>query len=179
MLSKLEDLTKKEKKLWDKYFEKLKEKGYRSCRVCKWFIRVDEGGKIPDRFRGFCIFGQNSMDYGLYISSSIANECESFLFDENNAKITALEHLIGDLEMKEIYKDKTEVFTKAIKEKWNIYEYLHKQAVLKQQFKLKYFHFYRKLQNLCQMKYREYQHLADNIKKNVMDYLATFFLKEG
>jgi len=65
----------------------------RDCRCCKNFIRVKEEGDYKRiRRRGFCIYGQLEGDFGLYISSSKANDCLAFVFDEYNYETTKKEN---------------------------------------------------------------------------------------
>ena len=62
----------------------------RSCRNCKFFIRV-KGDDNDIKQRGFCILGMHQGDFSLYLSSTYARRCTSFVFDKEKAHIAKLE----------------------------------------------------------------------------------------
>lgn len=69
----------------------------RTCRTCKFFIRVYEK-KFHDYYykRGFCLYGQGEGDFSLYISSTIAYDCELYQEDEEAKKIYEVETKLRD-----------------------------------------------------------------------------------
>ena len=69
------------------YFTELRE--IRACRNCKYFMRVKE--QRQTNHRGFCALGQNEGSYDLYIGTSYAKECPSFIIDNRKRRITLAE----------------------------------------------------------------------------------------
>jgi myo-inositol-1-phosphate synthase len=49
----------------------------KGCRECVHFLRVRESYNNDFRLRGFCNLGELNGDYGLYVSSSVAQDCPS------------------------------------------------------------------------------------------------------
>jgi len=75
-------------------YEKQKK---RSCRMCRHFSRVKEDGDFRKiRRRGFCVLGQLEGNFGLYISSSSAEDCPAFMLDDYNYETTMMEFELAE-----------------------------------------------------------------------------------
>jgi len=59
-----------------------------SCRNCKHYYRVKKDLSMRNvmNSQGFCSLGQLCGDYGLYISSSSARDCQGFIKDDYNTE---------------------------------------------------------------------------------------------
>lgn len=69
------------------------------CKNCRFFVRVSGEG-AQTHLRGFCLKGMNNGEFGLYLSASYASECPSFVFNEENAKITEFENNLNGIKDK-------------------------------------------------------------------------------
>lgn len=69
--------------------------GTRDCRECKFFVRVQEQNHNIG-LRGFCSMGQNDGDYDLYVSSSYAGECPSYLLSKKAAEVQREEQALHE-----------------------------------------------------------------------------------
>jgi len=68
------------------------EQDRRSCRSCKFFVRVRGNGDFKKiRRQGFCLLGELCGDFELYIASSRSHECQSFISDNYNHETTKME----------------------------------------------------------------------------------------
>ena len=70
-----------------------------NCRSCHHFNRVmnaNRGLRGSSRRQGFCVLGQLEGSFELYISSSVAHQCQSFIVDEYNTETTRLENVLGE-----------------------------------------------------------------------------------
>jgi hypothetical protein len=154
---------------------------YRSCRNCRYFIRVNERQSSSVTSRGFNFCSQDMCEFGLHLSSSVSRECEKFDFDEKNMQRTESE---DDYEKRRSdYADKySKKLAKTVrkslpkKSKFNFMHWMFAEMEFRseggRQFDLDHLKEKIEIRNNADIDERQYTEMLDGIREYIKRFLV-------